>query len=71
MDHELHLILGKNQKDFTLKPWDRDIFTTSWPPLDEEAIKIMFLMDENGKVAQMQIDALSEEGSGEFDKLSK
>lgn len=69
VDNELHLFLGKNNKDFVLKHWDRDIFTMSWAPIEEEATKVLFVEGDDGKISQMQIEAFMEEGCGEFEKI--
>ena len=70
-DHELRLIMGRNKKEFILKPWDRDIFITSWTPYEDEMIKVLFVQGDNDKIGIMQIDTLMAEGSGEFEKVSQ
>lgn len=70
VNRELHLIMGKNNKDYPLKPWDRDIFTMSWAPIEEDEIKVHFIQGDDGKIEQMEIDILMEEGCGEFEKKS-
>lgn len=65
----LVLVIGKNKTALNLKHWDRDIFTLTWLPFEVEPLKVFFSLDEHGKVAKMQIDLLTKEGSGDFEKL--
>jgi CubicO group peptidase (beta-lactamase class C family) len=69
-DH-LVLILGKNQQSFVLTHWDRDIFTLQWPVAGEDPSRILFLPDESGKIAKMEIEMLVKEGNGTFDKIDQ
>lgn len=71
-DKQLSFILGKKQQKFTLKPWDRDIFTAAWPTLDldeGEPMKVLFTPDDKGNIDRMLIDVFTDEGEGSFDKV--
>lgn len=72
-DQNLMIVFGKKQQQFTLKPWDRDIFTMAWPIFDlgsDKPIKVLFSSDSTGKIERMMIDLLIEEGEGSFYKFS-
>lgn len=67
-NNELSLVMRDNLPHLSMKPWDRDIFMMKWAPVEEEPIKVSFIMGENGKISKMRIDLFSKEGVGDFEK---
>jgi CubicO group peptidase (beta-lactamase class C family) len=67
-NNELRLVMRKNLPYLVLKPWNRDLFITQWHPIEEDPIKVLFTMDDSGKINKMQIDLFMKEGVGDFEK---
>jgi len=65
----LQLLLGKNREALSLKHWDRDIFTFSWHPIEEDEIKVFFNQGEDGKIASMEVSLIEKEGAGIFKRI--
>jgi len=61
---------GKIKQELPLTHWDRDIFILDWPYSGEEPFKVSFMMNPEGLVSKMDIDAFSREGSGDFIKIT-
>lgn len=66
---KLSLIFKKGGFKFTLDHLNRDSFAFRWPPIEEGPLTVFFEADEHAKIASMQIDAFTKEGSGQFVKL--
>jgi CubicO group peptidase (beta-lactamase class C family) len=70
-NNQLTLTMGKNKQRFVLQHWDRDIFTSQWPLVEDEKFKILFSSDEKGQIDKMQIDLFTKEGDGNFVKITE
>lgn len=62
----LILTLGKNREQWKLKPWDRDIFTFNWFPVEDKETKVLFLSDSSGAIQTMRIELFAKEGQADF-----
>lgn len=60
--------IGTQGTKWTLTPWQRDIFTLTWPQVNETESKVFFYSDGNSPVTKMNIEIISKEGSGIFEK---
>jgi CubicO group peptidase (beta-lactamase class C family) len=60
--------IGTQGTKWTLTPWQRDVFTLTWPQVNETETKVFFYSDGNLPVTKMDIEIISKEGSGIFER---
>lgn len=67
-DQTLRIPMGNGIK-WQLKPYQRDVFTLVWPGVDETGTKVSFYSEGKEAVTTMDIEMISKEGSGLFQKI--